>query len=133
MTSHFKIITYKCKCRYIQIADPEKQIMKNFIKCPVHGRLKENIELFCLECGTRIIMTNFKAAAKRKRCLECGKRRRKKKAEASQENYKGRYMLNQEIKYTEKETQKDEKKRQINAWYNHMRAIFRPPVLEGIC
>ena len=127
MTYPFRVITFTCQCRYVQITDTKKRIMKNFAKCPVHGRVKESVKLFCLKCNIGITMTNFKAAAKQKWCTECGKKQRQGQNEVSQEKYKGRYVFNQEIHYSQKETQGEKDIRQLNELFQKIRNKFRPP------
>ncbi|GAF80237.1 unnamed protein product [marine sediment metagenome] len=127
MTTYpFKIITYKCKCRYVQIVDREKRTMKDLAKCPVHQKAQDFILLWCVDCGLRI-ETSPKAGHNQARCYTCGEEQKKKRnRELWHTRYRGRYKKNGQTQYTKKETPEEEAKRQLNVWYQEMRAIYGP-------
>ena len=68
---NYKIIKYNCGCKYVFITDPEKQILKDSKFCPVHGKLKKHVELWCINCGLKIIETGLLSWQRKLRCEKC--------------------------------------------------------------
>lgn len=128
---NYKVIKYRCGCKYIVITDKKKTVMPRSSYCPIHRVPQDYVILYCVDCGLRIKATP-KAGHNQARCYPCAEEQKKKRnRELWETRYRGRYKQNGKTQYTKKETAKDEAKRQINAWYESCRAIFAP-VWEGV-
>jgi len=68
---NFKIIYYRCGCKYIFIIDKEKRIFKNYTLCPTHEHLISRVVLWCKDCGLKITETEARTWQRKKRCLPC--------------------------------------------------------------
>lgn len=117
---NFKVIAYKCSCRYIHITDPEKRILKkHYSKCPEHRVLQKSVLLWCKDCGLKI-KTSPKAGTRRTRCQDCSeKRRRGINKKAWRTKYKGKYNHSRKVTKLPM-TRKDA----IEAWYQDCRSKF---------
>ena len=125
----YKVIKYRCGCKYILITDPEKIIMKRSERCPVHWKAQEYTLLWCLDCGKRLKVSP-RAGHNQKRCVLCAKERTKKKnREAWQTKYKGRYKKNGQTRYAAAETKKKTVKRfvTLKEVAGNLREKYRPP------
>jgi len=129
---NYKVIKYRCGCKYIVITDKKKTVLPRNSYCPKHGVPQDFVLLWCVDCGLRI-KTIPKAGHNQQRCYPCSQEYAKKRnRELWKIRYRGRYKQKGKTQYTKKETEKDEKKRQINEWAESCRVMFRPPVWEGI-
>ena len=128
----YKVIKYRCGCKYIVITDKKKTVLPRHSRCPIHWKAQDSVLLWCVDCGLRI-KTTPKAGHNQARCHPCGEEQKKKRnRELWHTRYRGRYKKNGQTQYTKKETQREEAKRQLNVWYLVMREMFKPPVWEGI-
>jgi len=90
---NFKVITYRCGCKYIFITNPEKQTLKDHKFCPIHGKLKKHVMLWCQDCGVELIETGLLAWQRKKRCLECAKLDQRKRTKENWRKWAKEYNI----------------------------------------
>lgn len=136
---NYKIIIFKCGCEYKWFSGEDRP----YKTCPIHKRPVGSYILWCIgyqgsteyhDCGLKI-EAKPRAGYRQFRCVECRRKHGiKEAARWAANNPNGKKQeptRHEQAEVKAPETQKDEAKRQINAWYQEMREIFRP-VWEGI-
>ena len=127
---NYKVIKYRCGCKYILITDKEKRIFKTG-KCPEHWENQETVILWCSDCGVKIKAIP-QAGHHQARCYQCAKQYQ---LEVNRKNWKtkyaGRYKQCGVIRYLTKEPENIKAKRIINEIFAEIRRKFMP-VWEGI-
>ena len=122
---NYKIIIFKCGCRYIWLTGKDRP----YQVCPIHKRPVGSYILWCIDCGLKI-KAPPRVGYRQFRCVECRRKHENKvSAKWSADNPNGKKKkptVHEQAEVKPPETQKEEAKRQLNAWYLKMRAIFGP-------
>ena len=122
---NYKVIQYRCGCKYILITNPEKRIFKAG-KCPEHWKNQKYVFLWCCDCGKRIKAVP-QAGHHQMRCIQCAKQYQ---LEVNRENWKtkyaGRYKQCGVIRYSAKEPENMKAKRIIDTTFEQLRQKYAP-------
>lgn len=129
----FKVIQFKCGCRYLWLTGKDRP----YQTCPEHKRPVGSYILWCELCGKRVKAVP-QAGYRQKRCSDCKVIWERQEARKWAANHPGYWQGRDTNKYRKEkqvekppETEKEEKKRQLNAWFEFMREMFKP-VWEGV-
>jgi len=122
---NFKVIEYRCGCKYILITDPNKRIFKTG-KCPQHWQNQKHIILWCKDCNTRL-KVRPQIGHRQKRCSKCAKIHQLEVNRYNWKNkYAGRYKQSGRIQYLGRETDKSKAKRIVDEIFDKLRLKFKP-------
>ena len=122
---NYRTIKYKCGCRYVIIADPDKRIFKAG-KCPEHNSGQDYIILCCVDCGKRL-KVRPQIGHRQKRCSKCAKIHQLEVNRYNWKNkYAGRYKQSGRIQYLGRETDKSKAKRIVDEIFDKLRLKFMP-------
>lgn len=126
---NYKVLKYKCGCKYILITDPERVIYHRpgHSKCPVHWTCQDYVLLWCVDCGVKI-KAQPNAGYRQERCPSCKvERNRMRNRKAWKEKYKGRYYKSGRIRYHTEETEAEKAERIITDCINGCQRLL--PIL----
>lgn len=140
---NYKIITYNCKCKYIFITDHEKRILKKAKLCPIHGKLRKHVVLWCQDCGLKITETGPLSWQRKTRCEKCRRTEQRRvnlanwKKKAVKYNAKRRkFTMKTKSEYSRIALAAACKKRSLQRFYksiNIVLPVVETPTLDKMC
>ena len=116
----YKVINYKCGCKYIWLNGSKRSV-----NCPIHKRPVSHYILWCVDCNLKV-KTSSQAGYRQIMCGECAKERQRKVAREFYVNNPGytvakNQAANKQRMAQPKKTLGDIDREAVEAWFQDCR------------